>query len=130
VEETKKMKCYKRLIYKQFVQVSSLYGSVHPCILIMLYCTISFLKYQSISLSALEVKCALSLHFLPIHFLLSLSPVICFEFPITRTFFNFPRVGCISVGIVIPKWRARCDGKEERFPSPPALTVHDTREND
>ena len=25
-EETKKMKCYKRLIYKQFVQVSGLYG--------------------------------------------------------------------------------------------------------
>ena len=53
VEETKKMKCYKRLIYKQFVQVSGLYGSVHHCILIMLYCTISVLKYQSISLAAL-----------------------------------------------------------------------------
>ena len=26
VEETKKMKCYKRLIYKQFVQVSGLCG--------------------------------------------------------------------------------------------------------
>ena len=104
MEETKKMKCYKRLIYKQFVQVSGLYGSVHPCILIMLYWTISVLKYQSISLAALYVKSAWSLHFIPIHFLISLSPVIVFEFPITRTFFNFSRVGCIYSQVARGMW--------------------------
>ena len=30
VEDTKKMKCYQRLIYKQFVQVSGLYGPQFP----------------------------------------------------------------------------------------------------
>ena len=33
VEEVKKMKCYKRLIFKEFVQVSGLCGPQFPCYL-------------------------------------------------------------------------------------------------
>ena len=70
--------------------------SVHPCTLIKLCCLIPFSIYQSISLAALEVKCAWYLHSIPIDLLISLFPVICFELsitraltPATRTFFDF-----------------------------------------
>ena len=49
--------------------------SVHSCILIKLCCLIPFSIYQSISLAALEVKCAWYLHSISIHLLISLFPV-------------------------------------------------------
>ena len=71
---------------------------VHPCILIKLCCLIPFSKYQSLFLLALEVKCARYLHSLPIHFLISLFPVICFELSVTQTFseFELSGVDCIK----------------------------------
>ena len=72
--------------------------SVHPCIFyqtLLLCFNQGLLLNQSISLAALEVKCVRYLHSLPIHLLISLFLVICFERPITRTpdnsnFFWFP----------------------------------------
>ena len=42
---------------------------------------------------SLEVKCVSVLSFLPhpVYFLIPLFLVICFELPITRTIFDFPR---------------------------------------
>ena len=73
--------------------------SVHPCIFyqtLLLCFNQGFLLNQSISLAALEVKCVSYLLSLPIHLLISLFLVICFERPLTRTpdnsnFFWFPR---------------------------------------
>ena len=72
--------------------------SVYPCIFyqtLLLCFNQGLLLNQSISLAALEVKCVRYLHSLPIHLLISLFLVICFERPITWTpdnsnFFWFP----------------------------------------
>ena len=67
--------------------------SFHPCTLLKLFCLIPFSKNQSISLAALEVKCARYLRSLLIHFLISVNYLLRTldssnsYGPITRTFF-------------------------------------------
>ena len=75
----------KKLNFQMKMDTCGQFLSVHPCILIKLCCAIHFSIYQSISVAALEVKCAWYLHSIPIHLLISLFPVICFELLITRT---------------------------------------------
>ena len=60
-------------------------------------CSCFFCHSNSNSIS-IPVKCAWYLHSLPIHFLIFLlSPVVCFELPITRPLFDFTRRFEISV---------------------------------
>ena len=58
------------------------------------------------------MKCARYLHFLPFRLLISLFPVICFEMPITRTFFDFPTG--LKLSGVDCTWLNRRAGKMKR----------------